>query len=85
MKTALGFLRGLVVSSLRALRPDDRPRFEQSADGRLTVADPQGDVTQRIWVAARQQSVGVRSLTRSRNSLEQIFLDAVQEQPDAGA
>lgn len=53
-----------------------------SANGVLDVRGPEDSLTEHIWRTARQCGVGIRSLTPSRNSLEQIFLDAVQEQPN---
>jgi hypothetical protein len=38
---------------------------------------------EQIWDWAREAGVGIRSLVPARNSLEQIFFDAVQEKPDA--
>ena len=32
-----------------------------------------------VWALAREANVGVRSLTPARNSLEEIFVTAVQE------
>jgi ABC-2 type transport system ATP-binding protein len=58
---------------------------ETAVNGVLTVGGPEEQLSQRVWQAARECGVGVRSLTPSRNSLEEIFLNAVQEQPDDGA
>jgi ABC-2 type transport system ATP-binding protein len=51
-------------------------------DGTLSLtADP--GVTERIWDWARETGVAIRSLLPARNSLEQIFLDAVREDAHA--
>jgi ABC-2 type transport system ATP-binding protein len=42
-------------------------------------------LTGEVWATARACGVGVRSLTPSRNSLEQIFLSAVREGTDGDA
>jgi len=47
--------------------------------GSLVLNDPNQDVTRHIWEWAREAGVGIRTLTPSRNSLEQVFLDAVRE------
>ena len=51
-------------------------------DGTLTIRGADERVAERVWDWAREAGVGVRSLVPARNSLEQIFLDAVRE--DAG-
>jgi ABC-2 type transport system ATP-binding protein len=60
-------------------------RIEQSGgsvskddDGVLSVMVDRADTTELIWRWAGQAGVGIRSLAPSRNSLEQIFLDAVR-------
>jgi ABC-2 type transport system ATP-binding protein len=52
-------------------------------DGTLTLTDSDDSVANRVWEWARQAEVGIRSLTPARNSLEQIFLDAVKEEGHA--
>lgn len=47
-------------------------------DGVLRVVVDQENRTSTIWHWARETNVGIRSLNRSRNSLEQIFMDAVR-------
>ena len=54
---------------------------ELSSDGRLTVRGPAEELAARVWKAANETNTVVRSLAPSRNSLEDIFLQAVQEQP----
>jgi ABC-2 type transport system ATP-binding protein len=51
--------------------------------GMLVVNDPEGKVAAQIWALARQNRIGIRSIEPSRNSLEEIFLAAVKEQPHA--
>jgi ABC-2 type transport system ATP-binding protein len=46
-------------------------------DGSLAVAAPDGGTIERVWQWAREAGVGVRALVPARNSLEQIFLEAV--------
>jgi len=52
-------------------------------NGSLTVRGADADVVHRIWGWARDAGVGIRALVPARNSLEQIFLDAVGEQRNA--
>ncbi len=47
-------------------------------DGQLRVTVHRPNTTELIWQWARETGVGIRSITPSRNSLEQIFLDAVR-------
>ncbi len=47
-------------------------------DGQLRVTVSAADTAELIWQWARETGVGIRSLAPSRNSLEQIFLDAVR-------
>jgi ABC-2 type transport system ATP-binding protein len=49
------------------------------ADGTLAITAADPGVTERVWDWAREAGVGIRSLLPARNSLEQIFLDAVRE------
>jgi ABC-2 type transport system ATP-binding protein len=51
--------------------------------GALTVDGAHEELAAKIWPIARQANVGVRSIEPSRNSLEEIFLAAVKEQPNA--
>jgi ABC-2 type transport system ATP-binding protein len=46
--------------------------------GMLRVTLTMPEATDRLWQWARETGVGIRSLTPSRNSLEQIFMDAVR-------
>jgi ABC-2 type transport system ATP-binding protein len=47
-------------------------------DGSLQVIVGGADAAQYVWRWAAETGVGIRSLMPSRNSLEQIFLDAVR-------
>jgi ABC-2 type transport system ATP-binding protein len=58
---------------------------ETTANGSLTIQGREEELSHRVWQTAHECGVGVRSLTPSRNSLEEIFLNAVQEQPDDSA
>ncbi len=49
----------------------------------LTVDGPHAELAAKIWQIAARAQVSVRSIEPSRNSLEQIFLAAVREQPHA--
>lgn len=57
----------------------------QGADGALIVAGQPADTTQLIWRVAHKLGVGIRSITPARTSLDEIFLAAVQEQPDGSS
>lgn len=47
-------------------------------DGTLRVMIDQSSTAELVWSWARETGVGIRSLAPSRNSLEQIFMDAVR-------
>jgi len=47
-------------------------------DGSLRIIAGGADAAQDVWQWAVETGVGIRSLVPSRNSLEQIFLDAVR-------
>jgi ABC-2 type transport system ATP-binding protein len=66
---------------IRLERTGLKAKVDQS--GALTVDGPHAELAEKIWRIAREASVGVRSIEPSRNSLEEIFLAAVREQPDA--
>jgi ABC-2 type transport system ATP-binding protein len=51
----------------------------QNHQGTLTLVDADEQAASRVWGWAREAGVGIRSFTAARNSLEQIFLDAVRE------
>jgi ABC-2 type transport system ATP-binding protein len=58
---------------------------ETTRNGTLVIEGPQHELADQVWRIARESGVGVRSLVPSRNSLDEIFLAAVQEQPDGNA
>jgi ABC-2 type transport system ATP-binding protein len=63
-----------------------RPRVAEltTQDGStLKVQDDSPELADTIWAAARAAGVGVRALAPARNSLEEIFMDAVREKPRA--
>ena len=53
---------------------------EQESDGSLRLLADGHDVTSLIWDVARECRTGIRSLRPSRNSLEEVFLNAVASQ-----
>jgi ABC-2 type transport system ATP-binding protein len=53
-------------------------RVSVMEDGLLQVEIEGVDATDRIWRWASEAGIGLRSVMPSRNSLEQIFLDAVR-------
>ena len=55
--------------------------IDMAADEAFTIRGPQERVEQAAWRAAQACGVGIRSMRPSRNSLEEIFLNAVREQP----
>lgn len=55
------------------------------AGGRLTVSQADASTAEQIWQWAGDFGVGVRTLVPSRNSLEEIFIDAVKEDEVAGS
>jgi ABC-2 type transport system ATP-binding protein len=57
---------------------------DTASNGTLILRGPEEELTHHVWRMADACGVGIRSLTPSRNSLEQIFLDAVQEHPNDG-
>lgn len=67
-----GFVQQLASAGLTAA---------QSEQGMLVVRGPERELTKTIWRAAQQSGATIKSLSPSRNSLEEIFLKAVQEQP----
>ncbi|GDY08947.1 ABC transporter ATP-binding protein [Planctomycetia bacterium] len=53
--------------------------IESRSDGVLVLRGAPQELAAQAWQVAEQCGVGVRSLTPSRNSLEEIFLKAVRE------
>ena len=52
---------------------------DSGTNGSLDVRGPQEQVERLVWETARACDVGVASLRPSRNSLEEIFINAVRE------
>jgi hypothetical protein len=71
------------IEPLRARIAAEGIHVELSNTDGLTVHSGDGDIAQRIWSWALEARVALRSLTPARNSLEQIFLDAVRSQANA--
>jgi len=75
-------LLGEPARFLEALRSRGIPCEERSKGTLLLHGDPT-ELAAVIWKLAAETGVGIRSLTPSRNSLEEIFLNAVRgEQHD---
>jgi ABC-2 type transport system ATP-binding protein len=51
------------------------------ANGTLVLEGSPGELADLAWQLARECGIGLRSMTPSRNSLEEIFLSAVREEP----
>lgn len=66
------FVDRLTKSGLKAALTDH---------GAVTVQGPEDELNECVWRIARENSIAIRSLAPSRNSLEEIFLAAIQEQP----
>jgi ABC-2 type transport system ATP-binding protein len=58
-----------------------RERLEVREESGDTLAVSTGDAAtiERVWQWAREAGVGIRALVPARNSLEQVFLEAVRE------
>ncbi len=56
-------------------------KVETGQFGSMTIHGTFKELAGHVWQAAGASQVSVQSLTPSKNSLEQIFLDAVREQP----
>ena len=54
---------------------------DRDEKGSMIVQGEQDDLTDVVWDAARQTETVIRSLAPSRNSLEEIFLNAVNSHP----
>jgi ABC-2 type transport system ATP-binding protein len=52
--------------------------LEQDGD-RMVIGDPDGNLARRLWPLARQAGIGIRSLIPARTSLDDVFIQAVQE------
>ena len=64
-----------VVSLLRRVGRE----IAQPEPTRFTLEGELQAVSPQIWSAARQAGVAIRSIQPARNSLEQIFIDSIQE------
>ena len=53
--------------------------------GTLTVNRADASTAEQIWEWAGELGVGIRTLVPTRNSLEEIFIDAVREDKIAGS
>ena len=51
----------------------------------IAVHGPMDQLTSQVWRVAQETGVVIRSLAPMRNSLEDIFLQAVQEKPNGRA
>jgi ABC-2 type transport system ATP-binding protein len=65
-------------------------KIETGQFGTLTIHGRFEELAGHVWQAAGASQVTVQSLTPSKNSLEEIFLEAVRgqpagEQPNGGA
>ena len=49
------------------------------------LSEEYSSLTDAIWKTAHTANVGIRSLSPAKNSLENIFMNAVREQPNASA
>ena len=54
---------------------------DEGEHGALLVRGPEAALASEVWRIANQCGVTLRSLYPSRNSLEEIFLEAVKDQP----
>jgi len=52
---------------------------EQDQNRVLTLTNTDAETAGQVWDWAREVGVGIRSFSPARNSLEQIFIEAVQE------
>ena len=68
---------GPVDPLLERIRREGR-EVRLEPDGTLALTAANG-VAERVWDWAREAGVGIRALAPARNSLEQIFLEAVRE------
>ncbi|MEE2686516.1 MAG: ABC transporter ATP-binding protein [Planctomycetota bacterium] len=49
------------------------------SSGRLVVSDPDGDLAGQLWSLAHHSGVGIRSLAPARTSLDDVFIQAMQQ------
>lgn len=74
-------LLGPAERCIEQLRSRDVP-IESRPDGLFVLRGDPAALAPLVWQVAAECGVGVRSLTPSRNSLEEIFLQAVREGGD---
>lgn len=74
-------LLGAAERCIEQLRSRDVP-IESRPDGLFVLRGDPAALAPLVWQVAAECGVGVRSLTPSRNSLEEIFLQAVREGGD---
>ena len=67
----------------RARRGGIRSSVEEN--GVVTLDGLDAGNVHLVWDWARETNTGVRSLTPTRNTLEQMFMDAVRDAGDAGS
>ena len=65
---------------LEWFRTHGNPPITRS-NGSIVLPGPPDALASQVWQLAREHHIGIRSLTPSRNSLEEIFLRAVREEP----
>ncbi len=68
------------ISGFMAAAQANGLQSEQTSDGRLVLRGPVDQLTAKAWQLAKETKVVIRSLAPARNSLEDIFLHAVQEE-----
>jgi ABC-2 type transport system ATP-binding protein len=51
------------------------------SNGTVVLQGAPEELANEVWQTAKESGVGVRSMSPSRNSLEEIFLNAVREEP----
>jgi ABC-2 type transport system ATP-binding protein len=56
-------------------------RVAEQANGRVILEGPPDELAGLVFQTARDCGVGIRRIAPSRNSLEEIFLKAVREEP----
>jgi len=71
-----------LASHLQELE-DVEVKVKRQENGDLTVIGDMKMLAKNIWKWSDEAGVPIRSLTPARNSIEQIFLDAVKEKSDA--
>jgi ABC-2 type transport system ATP-binding protein len=60
-------------------------QIDQARDGTLNIQGMNASTIQRIWRWAEQAGVGIRLLRPAKNSLDEIFVQAVRREQDAGS